>query len=356
MKNLTLQVDSCVSNDNGVEADDSQMPSLKLEAKPLEDALFIPRIDYTEISDRIKVMLNQEETTYVCKDYVGDKRRGRVAKTGRKQVDEECRFKICTWCYKVADYCNFRREIVAISMSLLDRFLCTEQGRDVLKNLKEYQLFAMTSLYMAMKLNEPLPMDLSQFVDLAKGCYVAKEIIATETRILTALDWKIQNATAIVFCVHFLLLLPDSVHPAVSEAILDYAKYQTELAIFNCKLLTHKVSHVALAAILNALKGISSKMLNENEKRGLLLQIEKVSGIQMEDVEKTREILDDIMLEIYAQEVPVMEEQHACVPYNYFSASSDEEKETSSLKLSRMRLDSPLLKSPDCATKLSEYL
>mmetsp|Transcript_12662 Transcript_12662/g.18605 ORF Transcript_12662/g.18605 Transcript_12662/m.18605 type:complete len:361 (-) Transcript_12662:67-1149(-) len=336
---------------------DDGMPSLSLRAKPLEDALLIPQMDESEVADRLKALLRQEDTTYCRKDFVGKNRIHSESKLGKKRADELCRAKICTWCYQVADLYKFQREIVAVSMSYLDRFLCTKKDRGVLDNLKDYQLVAMASLFMAIKLHEPLKMNLAQFVALGRGCYDEKEIIATEKRLLTVLDWQIQDPTALAFCVHLLAFLPDSVHPAAAEATLDYARYQTELAIFNHRLLSHKLSHVAFAAILNAVKGMSSAMLNDDQKEMFLRTVEKHSGILIHDVEKTQEVLDDIMLEVYANEIPEVDEQVSFAPCGRSIHESDIEVEEASHQLLSVKLrNSRSWESPDCAANLSEYL
>jgi Cyclin, N-terminal domain len=108
----------------------SEMPALSLQTTPLEDAL-LPRLDASEIADRIKVMKRQEKSTYACTDYLKDNEK-RLRKS-RKAVDEDCRIKMCEWCYQVVDFCKFRRETVSISMSYLDRYLGTKKGRHVLE-------------------------------------------------------------------------------------------------------------------------------------------------------------------------------------------------------------------------------
>jgi uncharacterized protein YeeX (DUF496 family) len=47
------------------------MRALSLVTTPLEDAL-LPRMDASEVADRIKAMRKQEQTTYSCSDYLKD--------------------------------------------------------------------------------------------------------------------------------------------------------------------------------------------------------------------------------------------------------------------------------------------
>mmetsp|Transcript_12619 Transcript_12619/g.21043 ORF Transcript_12619/g.21043 Transcript_12619/m.21043 type:complete len:322 (-) Transcript_12619:128-1093(-) len=278
------------------------MPALSLVTTPLEDAL-LPRMDASEVADRIKAMRKQEETTYSCTDYLEEN--ASLLRKYKKPVDEECRVKMCEWCYQVVDFCKFRRETVAISMScFLDRYLCTKAGRSALTDRKDYQLVAMTTLYMAIKLHEPLEMETSLLADLSRGCYNEAEITRMEQSILEALGWRIQGPTTLSFVQHFLALLPDSVHPAVATAIMDYARFQTELATSDYSLVSTKYSHVALAAILNAVEGMDQSMLSLRQQGVFLRAVEKFSGILMEDVAETQSILNEILMEVYAEDTP----------------------------------------------------
>ena len=140
--------------------------TLTLSTTALDDAM-LPRHEAPEIPDRIALMLQQEENEYSCIDYLLANEEMR--KKAAKPVDEDCRVKMCEWCYQVVDFCKFRRETVGIGMTYLDRYLCTEKGKKALGDRKEYQLVAMTCLYIAIKLHEPLEMETSLLADLSRG-------------------------------------------------------------------------------------------------------------------------------------------------------------------------------------------
>ena len=80
-----------------------------------------PELVVTDVVDRIAFMRQQEETTYNVRDYLAES--VKVRKLASKPVDEDCRVKMCEWCYQVVDFCKFRRETVGIGMSYLDRYL-----------------------------------------------------------------------------------------------------------------------------------------------------------------------------------------------------------------------------------------
>lgn len=326
------------------------MPALPLVTIPLEDAL-LPRMDASEVADRIKAMRKQEQTTYVCTDYLKDN--AKQLRKARKPVDEECRVKMCEWCYQVVDFCKFRRETVSISMSYLDRFLGTRKGRYALLDRKDYQLVAMTTLYMAIKLHEPLEMETSLLADLSRGAYNEVEIMDMEQSVLDALNWRIQGPTVLAFVQHFLALLPDSVQPSVSTAIMDYARFQTELVTPNYCLVASLPSHVALAAILNAVEGMDQIMVSLREQGAFLRAVEKFSGVLREDVEETQQMLNDILLEVYAEDMPGDSETRSSSDKSSSSNASSGVGEVAEevVYRRRTRQNISISRSPVCVTR-----
>jgi Cyclin, N-terminal domain len=61
---------------------------------------------------------------------------------------------------------------------------------------KEYQLVALTTLYIATKIFEPFAMDASLVSRLSRGLHSTEEIIALEYEILLALQWKVNGKLA----------------------------------------------------------------------------------------------------------------------------------------------------------------
>ena len=272
------------------------MPALTLLTTPLEDAL-LPRMDASEVADRIKGMIQQELTTYRCHDYLAIHAEARS--TVRKQVDEDCRVKMTEWSYQVVDFCKFRRETVAMGMSYLDRFLSTPAGIHSLMDRKAYQLAAMTTLYMAIKLHEPLEMETSLLADLSRGCYNEVEIAEMESDILSALGWRVMGPTPLSFVQHFLALLPSNVHANVATAVMDYARFQTELTVSDYSFVTCPYSHVAIASVLNAVEGMDRKLFPLKQQGKFLRTLEKFSGILVEEVAETQTYLNNILIDVF---------------------------------------------------------
>ena len=270
------------------------MPALALAPTPLDDAM-PHQLDRDETADMIAIMRIQEETTYLIGDYLADS--VKIRKAAAKPVDEDCRVKMCEWCYQVVDFCKFRRETVGIGMSYLDRYLCTPKGKEALCNRKQYQLAAMTALYVAIKLHEPLEMETSLLADLSRGCYTEMEFVGMEKTILQSLKWRVNGPTALGFVQQFMSLLPSTVHPRVGNVIMDYARYQTELAVSDHKFVAVKPSDLAFAAVLNAAEGLDAGLLPLKAQAKFIRNIEKYAEIIVEDVQPIQGKLGLLLLE-----------------------------------------------------------
>lgn len=169
-------------------------------------------------------------------------------------------------------------------MSYLDRYLCTPRGRPSLLKRKEYQLAAMTALYIAIKLHEPLEMETSLLADLSRGCYTEMEFVAMEQVMLAALQWKMNGPTTLQFAQHYMTFLPETVSESVMEAVFDYTRYQIELAVADQSFVPLRMSDVGLAAVLNAMEGIDTKLLPLKVQSKFVRSVERRCAVVMEDV------------------------------------------------------------------------
>lgn len=223
-------------------------------------------IDEQDILDILNCMLHKEEN-YVCHDYLESE--GQVAAIRkppkRDAIDESCRSKMCEWIFHVIDSTRLQRETAGVAMGYLDRFLCTEMPRaeQARCNRKEYQLAAMTCLYIAVKLQEPFEMDAHLMSRLSRGLHTAEEITTVEYDILIALQWKVNGPTSVQFVNYILKLLPDR---SAVEALYEHSHFQTELAVGDYAFVPHiRQSTIAIASILNSLGGVEQGNLTSDE-------------------------------------------------------------------------------------------
>ena len=306
---------------------------ISLASTPLDDSM-PPEMDAVDIGERIAVMREQEGTTYRVRDYMADT--VEIRKYASKPVDDECRVKMCEWCYQVVDFCKFRRETVLIGMSYLDRYLCTEKGLEALCNRKLYQLAAMTALYIAIKLHEPLEMETSLLADLSRGCYNEMEFVDMEQTILTALSFRVNGPTPLGFVQYFMGLMPETVHPTVAALIMDYARYQIELSVSEQSMVDIKPSEIAVAAVLNAMEGMDAVLFPPKLQGKFIRSIERASDLQVTQSERTQSRLSLMLLGIikgdYAYILSSLEQE---------AMSEDELSENMYTKNSLLRRNSP---------------
>ena len=192
-------------------------------------------------------------------------------------------------------------------MSYLDRYLCSRQGRSALANRKEYQLTAMTALYIAIKIHEPLEMETALLADLSRGCYEEMEFVHKEEELLQALKWRVGGPTCLGFIQHYLALMPDSVHPAIAEALMEYARYQIELAISEHSLVDMPPSELAFAALLNALEGMDINLLPPKTQAKFVRTIEKVASVSADDVVAIQSTMSMLLVQLVKDDDDVLD-------------------------------------------------
>jgi hypothetical protein len=153
-----------------------------------------------DLLERIDVMLEQELSAYKTVDYLSPEFQKKLifvsdddaapepsapadlstaSSSSSCHINEVWREKICEWSYQVIDHFDFSREIASVSIHYLDRFLGTRQV-----NKKVFQLAAMTSLFLAIKLYEPGRLSMSSMIELSRGYFMVEQMAAMETSIL----------------------------------------------------------------------------------------------------------------------------------------------------------------------------
>jgi lipoyl(octanoyl) transferase len=214
-------------------------------------------------------MLFQERTLYpACKDYLNLDFEASQGHSDR--VSESWRRKICEWIFEVVDHFSFDREVVSIALDYLDRVSSKQtevSGKPVPK--RQFQLIAVTSLYIAIKLHGEtdavdgprLKLRIEAFVELSRGHFKVETIEAMELSILSALEWRVNPPTTVHFLAYFLRLLPQwskeeyaESYESMARRIFDTAKYLNELSVCLSTFTFHyRPSTVAYASILCAI-------------------------------------------------------------------------------------------------------
>lgn len=221
------------------------------------------------ISDSISALQTQESSgIYCCKDYLSmtewqlniydllQKNRSDSQHPGDSQIDEYCREQIVEWSFRVVDYFRIDREVVVVSLSLLDRFLAICQC-----DRSTFKLAATTTLYLAVKLLHPCKLgELGILSDLSRGEFNMNDVALMEKHILDSLKWKLHPPTPIAFATLLLDFFYCSqninMSPTDVDDLYDISSFFTELAVCDFYFVGLTPSMVAVASIVNALEGM----------------------------------------------------------------------------------------------------
>jgi hypothetical protein len=143
-------------------------------------------------------------------------------------------------------------------MNCLDRFMSTASGQEILFNRSLYQLAAMTALYSSVKIHEQEAIDPQLMSSLSNGIHSAQAVEAMESKMLTAIQWRVNPPTAMSFVRSMIDLLPsDCIDSCSKETILDVARVQIELIVNKYEFCTSDASSIALACVLNAIESLT---------------------------------------------------------------------------------------------------
>ena len=203
-----------------------------------------------EVVDIIAVMQAQERTIYLRSDYLAN---GSYADV----LDASWRQRIVEWMFGVVDHCSLRRDSVAVASVYLD--LCVERG--VVTSRLEFQLAAMTALQLAIKLYDSTVVKLDSMIKLGRGLFTEQDVIAMESKMLSALKWQVHPPTSICFLRQFLRLLPPSVSPLSRYVLAEVTRFIAEISVCLYKFVDCPTSVIAYAGMLIAMDKIDSTTL-----------------------------------------------------------------------------------------------
>jgi len=214
-----------------------------------------------QILETIKAMRRQEDhhMYYHVTGYLSElpKITTTNSSLGNPPVDESCRSVMGKWCNDIADFCDYKRETVAIAMNCLDRFMSTPSGvQEILLDRNLYQLAAITAMYSSVKVNEMEVMDPELVSRLSQGVHTTATIEAMELKMLNAIQWKINPPTPMSFT--RLIINNDLVSdcyllsPIEKETIMDVTRIQSELTVMEYNFSSCNGSSIAFACMLNA--------------------------------------------------------------------------------------------------------
>jgi Cyclin, N-terminal domain len=148
--------------------------------------------------ERLNVLMKLDRVVYIAVDYLKENDNLNINSIGVQDfasqsssifsttsssststITESWRERICEWSYQVVDHFDFSREVVGLSLSFLDRFLGNKRV-----DKQQFQLLAMTTLYLAIKLNEPGKLSMKSMVELSRGFFTVDDMTNMELTLL----------------------------------------------------------------------------------------------------------------------------------------------------------------------------
>lgn len=211
-------------------------------------------IELEQAADVVSNMLRQEATTYKREDYIPDLLQRTPAS---ETIDGSWRQRIIEWMYGVVDHCNLRRESVSIATYFLD----IAAARGLVHCRVDFQLVAMTSLMLSIKLNDSTMVKLDSMVKLGRGLFNEADVIATEAKMLKAFSWHVHPPTPVCFMRQFLRFLPIEASPIARYMIVEVTRFISEISACLYKFVKYPASTMALAAIAIAMERVDDEAL-----------------------------------------------------------------------------------------------
>jgi Cyclin, N-terminal domain len=201
--------------------------------------------------DTLKAMLHQERKHYHIDS---------PSVSHHVSVDMTSRSKIRDWFEKICTFCQYKDEalLVEIAMNCLDRFILTLQGSYCCRDQCEYQLAAVSCLYLAVKVHAREALSAENMATISRGTYTVEQIEEMERRILSALHWHINPPTTSCFVREYVNILMARLQLSEQdqerlEAVLNLIQKQIRTASDDCSLMGLPSSTIALAALMNAI-------------------------------------------------------------------------------------------------------
>lgn len=259
--------------------------------------------------ETIHAMRQQEERGYSVVDYLSHLSKTTAALD--TPVDASCRHVMAKWCNEIADFCDYKKETVEIAMNCLDRFMATPSGQEILLDRNLYQLAAMTALYSSVKIHEQEAMDPNLVSNLSRGAHSPQAVEAMESKMLAAIQWRVNPPTTMSFVRSMIELVPDELLlSSEKDGIFDVTQFQTQMIVTNYDFCKFDASSIAFACVLNAIESvvdndISCTNFETTMAKYLLVDNACVRDLRMAIYELLDNSTDAIGLRIRNNSIPV---------------------------------------------------
>ena len=180
---------------------------------------------------------------------------------------------------------------MAMAMSHVDRYLVLKDRRIKELDTSSILLMAVSSLYLATKLNEPKErVSLIQFSALSQGKFSETMITSMEYELLVTLNWFVNPPSPQSFSHQLLNMLPTMKNCYLLK-IIEVSNYIIELSIFEMNLARENASTIACAANFIALKCSRRSIIPQQRIDEYIEIVQRMRVINIEKVESVENCL-----------------------------------------------------------------
>jgi len=263
-----------------------------------------PNKNQFKVCNPLEVMQNQEKTTYSCSDYLNE-----TTPSG-KMIDQTCRDKMTNWCFELVDFLQLSQRTVFMAMSYLDRYLSSGSKVAVnsIHNREEYQLATMTSLYLAIKLHEPIKLNIPTYIHVCNDTRSPDQYTTMENNILNVLNWRLNGPTTFCFLEHFFDSIPSTIfsnstlstgHSGL-ETLLTLSKLYAKLTLNDYYFALVKPSVTALCCISIAMQRIPPCLFNKSDQEAFFSVLSSQINIDLNclDVREGTKQLENLVMRL----------------------------------------------------------
>ena len=193
------------------------------------------------------------------------------------EIDETCRISMVVYLQKIGKALKLSPETVWQSISFFDRYLSSGKGKsnDALQDKYQFQLVAISSFYIAVKLYEQVELSVDTLAKLCKGYYAENDILTSEEDILFALDFRLATPTPLEFIRHYIHLLPSETID--KKAFLKACEKRVEYTSTDIYFTFCKPSCVGASIMTSIL--LDQDVLSTQERQTLYLKLAKMTDL-----------------------------------------------------------------------------
>ena len=227
---------------------------------------------FQDVEEVIKGMIKQENTVYKRTDYLNHVLPSRLKD---ETIDGSWRQRIIEWMYGVVDHCNLRRDSVSVATYFLD----LSAAKGLVLSRRDFQLVAMTSLMLSIKLYDSTLVKLDSMVKLGRGLFNEKDVILMESKMLQTLGWHVHPPTPVCFMRQMLRLLPPETTPISRYMIVELTRFISEISACLYKFVEFAPSSMALASILIAMERVDVANLPVWQRHQFVYNVQTVTHL-----------------------------------------------------------------------------